>query len=332
MEKRVTIKEVAKHAGVSPATVSRVLNNYEFISQEKKEKVVKAIKELNFEPNEIARSLITKKAKTIGLVVDDISNPFFSEASKLVIYNARQLGYEVLIYDTSGEEDMKHISKFLMNRNVSGVLVGSVSRFDKSFEKLVNAEIPVVYFNRKPERAKSFSVTMDNKKATKMAIGYLVQKGHSRIAFIGGPFEFSTYHDRYQGYYESIVEFGLKYDTDIVLKGRPTSEDIQEFVTKILSSKNRPTAIIASSDQMAITVLAAIANNNFSVPEGVSVIGFDNITISSNPYIGLTTISQQKSKMLEIALDTLIQLIEKGQNEVPAEVIIQPKLITRKTT
>lgn len=329
MKKRVTIKDVAKHAGVSPSTVSRVLNNYQFISQAKKKKVEEAIKELNFEPNEIARSLITKRAKTIGLVVDDISNPFFSEASKLVISKARQFGYEVLIYDTSGEENLRHISTFLMNRNVSGVLIGSVSRFDDSF---TDVDVPVVYFNRKPEKSSSFSVTMDNKLASKMAIGYLVQKGHSRIAFIGGPFEFSTYHDRYLGYLEATKEFRLKFEKEIVLKGKSTGEDIQEFVTKILNTKDRPTAIIASSDQIAITVLSAVAANNYSVPDDVAVIGFDNIAISSNPYIGLTTISQQKTKMLEKALSTLIHLIEKNINEVPQDVIIQPKLITRKTT
>jgi LacI family transcriptional regulator len=332
MKKRLTIKDVAKYAEVSPSTVSRVLNNYPFIKPEKRVKVEEAIRELNFEPNEIARSLITKKTKTIGLVVDDISNPFFSETAKLIINNGRQRGYEVLIYDTSGEEDLKHTLHFLINKNVSGIIVGSVNRFDQNYEGIIGNDIPVVYFNRKPEKSLQFSVTMDNKKASKMAIGHLVKKGHSKIAFIAGPFEYSTHYDRYLGYYESIIEFGLDLDENIILKGKPTSEDIQQFVSKVLNYKERPTAIIASTDQTAITVLDAISRNNFKVPTDVAVVGFDNIAISSNPYIGLTTISQQKKVMVETALNTLIQLIENDSGEIPNAVLIPPKLVTRKTT
>ncbi|MDW0116215.1 LacI family DNA-binding transcriptional regulator [Sporosarcina thermotolerans] len=332
MKNKVTIKDVAKYAGVSPSTVSRVLNNYLHIKPDKRQKVEEAIKELNFEPNEIARSLITNKSKTIGLVVDDISNPFFSETSKVIILKARQLGYEILIYDTSGEEDLKKTLKFLLSRNLSGIIVGSVSRYDQNFEELVGESIPVVYFNRKPEKSNFFSVTMDNKKGSKMTISHLIQKGHSRIAFIGGPFEYSTYYDRYLGYYESINEFGLTIDEELILKGKPTNDYIQNFVTRILSKPDRPTAIVASTDQIAITVLDAIEKNNFRVPNDVAVIGFDNIQVSSNPYIGLTTISQQKSKMAELALNTLILLIEKNLKETPEDVVISPKLITRKTT
>jgi LacI family transcriptional regulator len=332
MKKRVTIKDVAKYAGVSPATVSRVLNNYLFIKPEKRLKVEEAIKELHFEPNEIARSLITKKTKTIGLIVDDISNPFFSETSKLIINKARQKGYEVLIYDTNGEEELEYTLKFLSNKNVSGIMVGSVNRFEQKHEDIVDESIPIVYFNRKPEQTNLFSVTMDNKKASKMAIAHLIQKGHSNIAFIGGPFEYSTYYNRYVGYREAISEFGLEMNEDIILKEKPTSENIQKFVSKVLSEKDRPTAIIATTDQIAITVLDAIAQNNYQVPADVAVVGFDNIRISSNPYIGLTTISQQKDRMVETGLDTLLHLIENEVSEIPKEVLIPPKLIVRKTT
>ncbi|WP_080848762.1 LacI family DNA-binding transcriptional regulator [Cytobacillus gottheilii] len=332
MKKRVTIKDVAKYAGVSPATVSRVLNNYPFIKPEKKMKVEEAINELNFEPNEIARSLITKKTKTLGLVVDDISNPFFSETSKLMISKARQRGYEVLIYDTNGEEELKHTLQFLSNKNVSGIIVGSVLRFDQKHEEMIDEKIPIVYFNRKPEETDLFSVTMDNKKASKMAIGHLVQKGHSKIAFIGGMMEYSTYYSRYLGYCEAIIEFGLELNESFILKERPTSESIQNFVSRVLNEDDRPTAIIAATDQIAITVLDAVSKNNYQVPADVAVIGFDNISISSNPYISLTTISQQKNKMVEISLNTLIDLIEDEEKEIPKHVLIPPKLIIRKTT
>lgn len=332
MKHRVTIKEVAKYAGVSPSTVSRVLNNYPFIKPDKKVKVEEAIKQLQFEPNEIARSMITKKTKTIGLIVDDISNPFFSETSRFIINKARQSGYEVLIYDTNGEEELKHTLKFLSNKNVSGIIVGSVSRFEQKHEEIVDESIPIVYFNRKPEQTNLFSVTMDNKKASKMAIAHLVQKGHSKIAFIGGPFEYSTYYDRYIGYYEAIIEFGLELNEDIISRETPTSENIQKFVAKVLNDKDRPTAIIATTDQIAITVLDAVVQNNCQVPADVAVIGFDNIAISSNPYIGLTTVSQQKRQMVETALNTLLHLIEDVVTEIPGDVLIPPKLIIRKTT
>lgn len=333
MKKRVTVKDVAKHAKVSPTTVSRVLNDYPFIKEDTKLKVEKAIRELNFEPNELARSLITKKSKTFGLVVD-ISNPFFSETAKVIINKARELNYDILIYDTSGDEEMGQICSFLMNKNISGIMVGSVGRSDQSCEKFIGEGLHIVFFNRKPDNSKLFSVTMDNKMASKLAVEHLVEKGHRRIAFIGGYFKYSTFFDRYLGFLDAVQEFNLDFDEEYLFNGKLTGENIQKFITEVLQKENRPTAFIAASDQLAITALDAVAVNNFRVPEDVAVIGYDNINISSNPYIGLTTISQQKTKMAEITLDHLIRFVENDfeEDQLSHPVVLTPKLIVRKTT
>jgi LacI family transcriptional regulator len=333
MKKRVTVKDVAKYANVSPSTVSRVLNGYPFIKEDTRQKVEQAIRELKFEPNELARSLITRKTKTFGLVVD-ISNPFFSETAKVIINRARELNYDILIYDTNGDEDMEQIANFLINKNVSGMIVGSVERSDRSCEKLAEEGFHVVFFNRKPDNSGLFTVTMNNKKASRMAVEHLVQKGHRRIAFVGGLFKYSTFFDRYLGFLDAVQEFGLHFDEELLFSGKLTSENILRFVTAVLSKKDRPTAIIAASDQLAITVLSAVSSTGLKVPEDVAVIGFDNIDISSNPYIGLTTIAQQKTKMAEIALDQLIYIVENDfeKDELPEPVVLEPKLIVRSTT
>ena len=333
MKKRVTVKDVARYANVSPSTVSRVLNGYPFIKESTRQKVERAIRELNFEPDELARSLITRKTKTFGLVVD-ISNPFFSETAKVIINRARERNYDILIYDTSDDEDMEQIARFLINKNISGMIVGTVERADRSCEKMADEGFHVVFFNRKPDNSKLFSVTIDNRKASRLAVEHLVQKGHRRIAFVGGLFKYSTFFDRYLGFLDAVQEFGLHFDEELLFSGKLTSENILRFVSDILKKENRPTAIIAASDLLAITVLSAVSSNGLKVPGDVAVVGFDNIDISSNPYIGLTTVSQQKTKMAEIALDQLMYIFENGigKDELPEPVVLEPKLIVRNTT
>ncbi|WP_196796798.1 LacI family DNA-binding transcriptional regulator [Sporosarcina sp. P33] len=330
--KRVTIKDVAKHANVSPSTVSRVLNNYLHVKPEKRKKVEESIRILNFEPNEIARSLITKKTKTIGLIVDDITNPFFSESAKIVINLARSNGYEILIYDTSGESDIEQSLNFLINRNISGLLVGSASNEESNYNKLKSFDIPLVYFNREPKDNIFDSVTMDNKKASQIAVNYLVAQGHENIAFLSGPLKYSTYIDRLEGYKNALQQNNIPIKNENILLETFSIQKLENCLGTLLTAKDRPTAILASSDNIAITALSIISKLGLTVPDDVAVIGFDNISISSNPYINLSTISQQKSKMLSTALEILINKIESSEVVNTKNIKIEPILIKRKTT
>ncbi|MFC4354271.1 LacI family DNA-binding transcriptional regulator [Chryseomicrobium palamuruense] len=332
MKRKINIKDVAKYAGVSPATVSRVLNNYPHIRPEKRKLVENAIQFLEFKPDEIARSLITKKTNTIGLIVDDISNPFFSEASKIVINQARKLGYEILIYDLSGDIDVEQSLIFLKNRNISGLLVGSASMEEEKFNHLKDSGIPVVYFNRRPLITEFDTVTMDNELASDLAVNHLVSKGHSNIVFISGPIQFSTYFDRLKGFKSAYTKSGASDFEKNILTGAFNEEDIFLFINELFSTDNTPTAVIGASDQIAITILSAISSLKLEVPKDVAVVGFDNISISKNPYIGLTTISQQKIKMLSKALSMLIERIEGNDSENPKHLLISPILIERRTT
>lgn len=335
MKKKVTIKDIANYAGVSPSTVSRVLNGYPFIKSETKDKVSKVIDEFNFKPDEIARSLIKKKTKTLGLIIDDITNPFFAETSKIIINNARKRGYEVLLYDTDGQNNnLEDIIDLLRSKQVSGIIAGSISRHEVACEKLHESGFPIVLFNRRTENSEIFSVTMNNEKGGRMAVEHLIDKGHKNIAYLSGSLKLSTFHDRYLGYKNALKNNDIEYDEELVYFEGSSNSDIHKFVTKVLDKNDRPTAFIGSSDNMSITALDAITSKGFEIPKDVGVIGFDNIDISANPYIGLTTISQQKSKIADLALQRLIDLIEKDTQDIInlAPIIVEPKLITRKTT
>ncbi|WP_153723653.1 LacI family DNA-binding transcriptional regulator [Sporosarcina cascadiensis] len=330
---KVTVIDIAKKAGVSQSTVSKVLNNYPTISKETREKVLDAIKELEFYPDLVARSLVTKKTKTIGLIVGDISNPFFSETAKVVITDAREQEIDVIISDTDYRlENLELALRNMVGRRVDGILVASVDRRDTVTTDLAKKEFPIVLFNRHTDDKGTPYVVTDNEKGSQLAVQHLNDLGHRRIAYISGSLSFSTFHQRYNGYKKALAELNLTIDPMIVYSGQVDSEKIKVFLKKVLSLKNRPTSLYAASDQIAITVIDILAEMGLRVPTDFSVVGFDNIDIASNPHINLTTISQNKQEMAEIALEKLLNIINSKEDELPFQIILEPELIIRSTT
>jgi LacI family transcriptional regulator len=322
---RVTVNDIARHANVSQTTVSRVLNNYPQVKESTRKKVLAAIEELNFTPDTVARSMVTKKTNTIGLILGDISNPFFAESSKIMIEKAQNLGYDVIISNTNHDDaNLDNAIQTLLNKRVDGLLISSVYKNYKRIEELYDSGMPVVLFTNK---------TDDNEKGARLAVNHLVQLGHKKIAFASGPFKYSAIYDRYIGYQSELKKHGLELQEELIYNHEATYDGIYYFADNLLSMKEAPTAFFAASDQIALTIMDAAANNNYDVPNDLSIIGFDNMNISSNQYIGLTTISQQKEKMSLIALEKLILLIEKGDVvSTPIQVKLDPELIVRKTS
>lgn len=331
---RVTVNDIARLANVSQTTVSRVLNNYPQVKESTRKKVLDAIDELKFTPDSVARSMITKKTNTLGLIVGDISNPFFAESSKIIIEKAQKIGYDVIISNTNHDDDyLENAIQTLLNKRVDGLLISSVYKTNKRILELCESGMPVVLFTNKTDDNKTNYVVLDNKKGARLVVDHLVQMGHQKIAFVSGPFKYSTIYDRYLGYKEALKEYGIAINEDFIFNEEASYESVYYYVDNLLSMKNTPTAFFAASDQIALTIMDAAANNHFDVPRDLSVIGFDNMNISSNQYIGLTTISQQKEKMSSIALEKLVLLIEKRDTvSTPLQVTLDPELIVRKTT
>ncbi|MBT2658414.1 LacI family DNA-binding transcriptional regulator [Bacillus sp. ISL-18] len=331
---RVTADDVAKKAGVSQSTVSRVLNNYPFIKESTREKVLSAISELGFTRDEIARSLVEKKTNAIGLILGDISNPFFAESAGVIIEQAQKLEYDVVICNTNHNDDnLEKSIHTLIGKRVDGILIASVKRDDTRVKHLHEKGFPIVLYNSSIDDPMANFVVIDNIKGAKMAVKYLLQLGHKKIAYIAGPFKYLTTYQRYIGYKEAILENGISLEQDFVYNGDFSYHKIFEFTKELLTQKNRPTAFLAVSDQMALAILDAAASLNLKIPEDVSVIGFDDIRLASNQFIGLTTVSQHMEKMASLALEKLIDLIDDRPNSSePVQIVLEPELMIRKTT
>jgi LacI family transcriptional regulator len=331
LKNRVTVIDVAQKAGVSQTTVSRVLNNHPQIREETRMKVMQAIKELEFSPNQVARSMVMKRTKTIGLSVGDISNPFYAETAKVIISKAGELGYDVIITDTNyNYDDFEKSLKTLVEKCVDGIIIANIHHKNSMVNEL---DLPVVYFNRKGEKEENHYISADNNKGIFLAVQHLVKLGHKKIAFLTYPSLFPSFHERFQGYLTALETFALRMDPSLIYDRGLSHEHINQFISDSLSRHDHPTAFITTTDQQAMSVMDAVSRLGFRIPQDISIVGFGDIDISSHPYIGLTSVSIHKSEMAESALKTLITLIEtKKEDKLPIQLIMEPELVTRNTT
>ncbi|SDO04912.1 LacI family DNA-binding transcriptional regulator [Alkalicoccus daliensis] len=336
MKERVNSKDVAKKAGVSQATVSRVINKYPHIRDTTKEKVLNAINELGFTVDQVARSLNTRKTSTIGLLVGDISNSFFAETSKEIISIARSLGYDVMLSNTDHQSDnLKTSLATLIGKRVDGIIVGSVERFDEQIQTLHDSKFPVILYNTRLASGNCNAVVIDNFKGARIATEHLISLHHKKIAYVTLPLNYSTLYERMEGYKQALADSDIPYDPASVYIGEISTQAIENFIDIIMSSPEKCTAVFAASDQIAIKIMEICKSKKIKVPEDISIIGFDNIDLSRSPFIDLTTISQQHIKMSEIAVHNLVNMIENKDMEEEnqnASSVLEPQLIIRGST
>lgn len=320
-----TIKDVSKKAGVSIGTVSHVLGGKIFVTETTKAKVMAAINELNYHPNALARSLKTKKTHMVGVVIPDISNPFYSEMVKGIQEVASNYDYGVIICDTEYDitAELKQI-KFMWGR-VDGFIFTTGEADYLYIQELRKNEIPVVLVDRSTKKPRIPSIEVDNYKGTKEAILYLISLGHKHIGYITEPIEMQTLRDRFQGYKDALSEHNIPFQKSLVYVDKTLQtrkiERGYEIAMKIFSSPPYlSTALFATADLMAIGILKALKEKHIKVPEDIAVVGFDDITMASHTEPPLTTVKQPKYEMGALAMETMIKLI---QNEkVPKKKII----------
>ncbi|MFA1712413.1 LacI family DNA-binding transcriptional regulator [Peribacillus frigoritolerans] len=333
--KRVTTEDVAKIAGVSQSTVSRVLNDYPYIKKNTRDKVLAVINELGFTRDEIARSLVEKRTKSIGLILGSISNPFFAETAEVIIERAQELKYDVIVYNTGHkDENLEQAINLLIGKRVEGIILTSVSKnYTEKIKKLHDNGFPVLLYNSFLDIKDVNFIVMDNNKGARLAVQHLIKLGHKKIAKISGPSKYLATYERTVGYKEEMMDNGYEIDEGLIFNSEFSYDKIYSFTKKLLKRKDRPTAIIAASDQMALAVLDAASSLNLKIPADLSVVGFDNIRLSANEFIGLTTISQQMDQMSLTALEKLIYLIEnKETSSSSIQIFLKPELMVRKTT
>ncbi|WP_350020166.1 LacI family DNA-binding transcriptional regulator [Priestia flexa] len=334
MKGRISAYDVAEKAKVSQSTVSRVLNNYPHIKETTRKKVLKAIEELGFTRDEIARSLASNKTRTIGLIVGDITNPFFAESAKVITGKAQEMQYDVILCNTNhSEENLNKYIQTLKGKRVDGIIIAAANKDNEQIKELYDQGFPVVLFNSILEHQKANYIAVDNYKGAKLAVEHLYNLNHRKIAYIAGPSAYVTTHLRNLGYQDALKELGIAINTAYIYSQNFSYNEVYQFTKKLLNSPNCPTGFFAASDQMALAVLDAAASENIKVPKELSVVGFDDIDLAKNQYIGLTTITQPKEKMATLVLEKLLLLIERTENQEEGfRIILEPDLVQRKTT
>ncbi|WP_026486081.1 LacI family DNA-binding transcriptional regulator [Caldanaerobius polysaccharolyticus] len=322
-----TIIDVAKRAGVSPSTVSRALSGRAPVKFETKQRIMEAIKELDFKPNILAKGLKEGKTNTVGLIIPNICNPLFPAIAKGVEDEARKNGYTVFLCNTDENLsiEMDYVEK-LKERWVDGLIFATVKDRYDHIEDLEKSRFPVVLLVRKYPNA-LHSVTLDNYEGAKMAVEYLWQRGHRRIWFLCGDTRLSLYSDRLSGYLDAVKQRGIDCNCGRAIENINTMEEAEKTLYSLLDG-DRPDAIFAASDPMAIAAMRAVKSRGFRVPEDISIMGFDDLDMAAYVDPPLTTVSQPVREMGAEAFSMLLKLINR---ESVRPRVIKPELVIRKS-
>ncbi|MBV7273294.1 LacI family DNA-binding transcriptional regulator [Clostridium thailandense] len=331
--KKVTMLDIAKMAGVSKATVSMVLSKRDHsISEETKNKVLDLAKEMNYIPNSLARSLSTKRTGTIGIILPDITNPFFSSIARAIEDEASLLGYNVIFCNTDSEinKEEKYI-KLLISKLVDGVIFIAGGESENSVIMLKNNNVPFVLVDRYIDtHEEEYGVYALNKEGVLQGIEYLYNKGNERIAFVKGPKNLELSRQRLDGYEYSMNKYGI-YNKKLIFEGDFTIEGGIKATKEILKSIDEIDAIFYSNDAMALGGIKVLLKNGFKVPEDIRVLGFDNIEISEIFEPELTTVAQPIYEMGKQSCKLLIDVI-KGNKVENKQIYFQTKVIVRETS
>lgn len=307
--KMVTIKDVAKIAGVSPATVSRIINNTKPVSDNVRKRVEEAIERTGFRPNTIARSLILKKSLTIGVLITDISNRYYSEMVRGIENKAYENGYAIMLCDSNYDFDMEMKYLNLMREKyVDGVIISTKAAASRFGDFLKSSDLAAVFTNRKDDDY--YTVSVDNYGMTYKAVEYLIKSGHRNIGCIYAHLEdLASGLDRFEGYKKAMSDYDMVRNTKIEVAADFSIDSGYDSMKRILETGEKITAVFASSDEMAIGAMTAIQDFGLVVPDDISVIGFDDIHYSAYVRPGLTTVHQPiydtGTRSVEVLLDII---------------------------
>jgi len=328
-QSRPTIHDVARRAKVSKSLVSMVTRGEDGVSAEKREAILEAIEELNYRPNVMARSLVERRTRILGVMISNLRNPYFGGVVSGIQSRAAELGYRVLFNtgDRKANLEEQAIESFL-ELSVDGLVLASPRVSDEIIAE-TGQSVPVVVLNRNTVDASSDSVTNDNIAGARLAVEHCVSFGHQRIAFITGG-ESAAAQTRREGYLRAMREFDLAGDI-VIIEGAHTEEGGYRGAQELLKLKPLPTAVFASNDLCAIGAMNALEEAGLTIPDDVSLVGYDNNTLAALRHIELTSIDQPGSDMGRSAVDRLSERIN-GERNDPRHDVVAPSLVVRSTT
>jgi len=326
-----TIKDVAKLAEVHPSTVSRVINDDSRISEKTKNKVLLIIKKLGYTPNAIARGLKIKRTYTLGMLIPDITNPFFAEIARGVEDAANKNNFNVILCNTDDKlKKERTYLEILKGKRVDGLILGTAHVKDKSILELEMKKFPYILISRNIEGLDKNCIIVDDVEGGMMATEYLIKLGHRRIAHITGPLKTRSALNRLKGYKLALKKYNIEYMNELVEEGDFRIKGGYQAMKKFLKLLEPPRAIFAANDLLALGAMQAIQKKNFHIPEDFSVVGFNDIELASFVYPALTTIRQPMLEMGELAVKMLLRIIEEGEFN-QRKIVLKPKLIIRES-
>jgi DNA-binding LacI/PurR family transcriptional regulator len=335
----VTIKDIAKALGVSTSTVSRALRDSYEISAETKQLVLECAEKLNYSPNPIALSLKERRSRSIGVVVCEIANSFFSQVINGIESIAYDKGYNVIISQSNESYEREIMDlHYLSSRSVDGLLI-SLSTETNDLSHLIslhNKGLPIVMFDRVSKEIATHNVVVDNFKSAYEATEYLLKQGYKKIAAIANSEFLSITNERLAGYKEALGHFDVKYDPAYVkhcFYGGMIFSEIEEAVNKLFTQKQKPDAIITMSDKLTTGCLKTLMRRGIIVPEDIALVGFSNSDITELLNPPLTVVRQPALEMGKAATELLLQLIESKRPVTQFENrVLTPELIIGKSS
>jgi LacI family transcriptional regulator len=333
-----TIRDVAEKAGVGLGTVSRVLNGSGYVSEETQQKVWKAIEQLRYIPNGVARSMVTKRSYTLGVVLPDFTNPFFPSLARGIENEARKHGYTMIMIDTDWQEQNESQAiDALRQRLIDGVLLVASANAMAFVQRLREAKIPVVLLDRGVEGLDDISqVTVNHYKGARKAMAWAYEKGHTHVGFLAGPAKVSSANLRLRGYLDAIgcvdvtVDAVENHPELPVVRADFTFEKGRQATEELLHNHPNVTCLFAANDLSALGALSYLTERGISVPDDIAIIGFDDILMATLVHPSLTTIHQPTYEMGTIAAHLLLQQITEPKHK-PEQHILEPTLIVRQT-
>jgi LacI family transcriptional regulator len=329
----LNIKEVANRAGVSVATISRVLNHPESVAPATRKRIEAVMESLDYTPNWFARGLKLNRTGTIALMVPEILDQGYMEIAKGVEDVARQKDQNIILATTEEDRnrELKTIESFI-ERKIDGLIIVSSVLTKKDLAQFRNQKMPVVFIGKNPELTGVNGVLTNYSEAAAEAVNHLIEIGHRRIAMIQGSRPFNENREKSEGYHQAMEKAGLDHSEDWVVEEENTIEGGFLAMSKLFSEGRKPEAVFVTSDYMAIGAMDKIKQMGMRVPEDIAIIGFDNLRISGYVEPKLTTVAKPMYRMGLVAARLLMDTIEEDRPDAePQEILIQSKLKIRKS-
>jgi LacI family transcriptional regulator len=330
----MNIREIAKRARVSTATVSRTINRIPSVQPQLAKRVWKAVEELGYFPNTQARALVSGRSRTFGLIVSEITNPFFPEIVHVFEETALQHNYEILLTSTVHDPERMKISvRRMLERRVEGVAVMTFGMEESLLDDLKLRNVPLVFVDVAPSRPRVSNIRIDYRHGIRQAVQHLAALRHERIAFITGPLTLRSAVARRDAFTQSMNEIGLAVDPRFIVEGNHTLEGGEEAFAKLLKISPRPTAVLCSNDMTAIGVMRKSYGEKIEVPREISIVGFDNIRFSQYILPPLSTIEMSQAELAKLAFHALLNDVQlETPNPNGTEYTLQTNFILRDST